>query len=124
MAATRNATNLGSPYEEQKVVPSGGYSAGQIIQAPSGRAGYVAGNRDLVEGEQATIITCGRVRVPALTTLTGSPSGGTPVKVDWDEGDAEIKADAGGDYALGILAEDKANGETTAVVLLNDQGLT
>lgn len=124
MAATRHATYVGEPNEEQMDVPNGGYAAGQIVQAPSGKAGFVEGNRDLVEGERATIRTSGVVRVPALTTLTGSPSAGTPVLVDWDDTNKQIVADAAGNFALGILAADKANGETTALVILNDPGLT
>lgn len=105
--------------EETMTAPSGGLASGEIVQAPSGRAGYVVGLKAVDEGQPATIQTSGRITVPALSTLTGSPSGGTPVEVDWDDTNSRICADGDGDFPLGILGADKTSGQTTAEVILN-----
>lgn len=106
--------------EETMTAPSGGLTSGEIVQAPSGRAGYVVGLKGVDAGQPATIQTSGRITVPALSTLTGSPSGGTPVDIDWDDDNSRICADGDGDFHLGILATDKTNGQTTAEVILNE----
>lgn len=110
------------PFDEEiMTAPEGGLTSGEIVQAPSGRAGYVVGLRGADEGQPATIKTSGRITVPALSTLTGSPSGGTPVEVDWDDDNSRICAAGDGDFLLGILAADKTNGQTTAEVILNEE---
>src|SRR5262245_43344195 len=51
------------------VVPTGGLSAGQIIQLPDGRAGYVEGLEACAVGDKASIRVAGQVYVPKTASV-------------------------------------------------------
>lgn len=102
--------------EEQVTVPSGGYNPGDIVQAPSGRAGVVEGQRPLEEGEVATLRTTGKYSVDSASATTFS----TGVTVEWDNTGKIAVADTAGDFDIGKTSKAKVNGETKVEVLLNE----
>lgn len=103
------------PYDEEHVTaPSGGYEPGEIVQAPSGRPGYVMGLQSIDEGQPAVIKTSGQIRVPAKTGVAFS-AGDT---LEWDDSNSEAVADTAGDFDLGTAAEDKASAADTVLIIL------
>lgn len=112
------AATLAGVFDEEKVVvPSGGYIANQIVQAPSGKAGVVQTSYTLTAStDSATIRTSGLVTVPCGSTVVG-------VKGDrlwWDSAnDTAVRYSPAAGWYLGTLAATKADGDTTANVVLN-----
>jgi len=102
--------------EEQVTVPSGGYNPGDIVQAPSGRAGVVQGQRPLEEGEPATLKTTGKFSVDAASATTFTAG----VIVEWDNTGKLAVANAAGDFDIGIAAKAKIAGELKVEILLNE----
>lgn len=110
------ALYVGLPDEEQVTVPAGGYSPGEIVQAPSGRAGFVLGQRALEEGEPAILKTSGKVSVDSASATTFTAGD----EIEWDDTGKVAVAAAGGDFDIGRASKDKANGEVKVEVLLNE----
>lgn len=112
-------TVIGSADEEKVLAPVGGYTAFQIVVAPSGKLGYVNSHVALLEGEPATIITKGRVSITAGSSLTWTK--GYPVFVDLNTQEAVQDCEVAANLALaGKAAEDKGSGDTAVEILLND----
>lgn len=109
------ALYVGPFCEEQVTVPSGGYNPGDIVQAPSGRAGVVQGQRPLDEGEEALLATEGKFLVDAAsgTTFTAGD------EIEWDDTNKLAVAAAAGDFDIGRAAKDKVAGELKVEVLFN-----
>ena len=107
----------GLAHEEPKTVPSGGYIANQIVQTPSGMAGYMNRPFAAVEGDRTTLITSGRVTLPCAAAVAAPACS----KVWWDTaGDTVVTYQPAAGFYLGLLAAEKVvTTETTAVVLLN-----
>ena len=101
--------------EEQVTVPVGGYNPGDIVQAPSGRAGVVQGQRPLEEGEVATLKTEGKFLVDSASATTFALG----AEVEWDDTGKLAVAAAGGDFDIGRASKAKVNGDTKVEILLN-----
>lgn len=104
------------PHEEAKTVPSGGYILNQLVQAPSGLAGYVDRPYASVENEVVTIRTTGIVKLPAASgtlAAVGEPAW-------WDSANDLVVpyAPAAGWY-LGLWHAAKTSGQTTGLINLN-----
>lgn len=110
------ATAVRPECEEKVTVPSGGYASGEVIQAPSGRAGVVAGLQALAEGETATLVTEGQFDFTSASATTFAVQS----VVEWDDTNNVAVAAGGGDFVLGRCSKAKANGETTVRVILNE----
>lgn len=98
-------------------VPTGGYSAGQILQLADGRASYVLGQRALAAGETASLKTGGQVQVPKATSiklLDGQD-------VFWDESASVVtyRRNNDKDFHVGTVIGDAGSSDTTCVVNLN-----
>lgn len=93
-------------------------AAGEIIQLPDGRAGYVGGLRGAAVGDEAGIQTAGRVTVAktaSIVILKGD-------EVYWDRSAntaTPLKAVAGADFPIGVATADAASADATAEVELN-----
>jgi predicted RecA/RadA family phage recombinase len=111
------ADGLSSPHEEIMIAPGGGFVSGQIVQAPSGKAGYVGGLRSVDAGQPANVKTAGRVQVPCASSTEIDAGAVT----EWDV-TAGLAVAADGDFTLGIAAVEKEEGQTSVWVLLNDPG--
>jgi predicted RecA/RadA family phage recombinase len=107
------AVRLGEGDEEIVTAPSGGYASGEIVQAPSGRAGYVNSLNAVPEGEKCTIKTTGRVKVPSASATTFALA----AAVQWNN--TTNLAVASGDFLLGPASKAKINGDTVVEVILN-----
>lgn len=100
------------------VVPTGGLSAGQIIQLPDGRAGYVEGLEALAAGDRASIRVKGQVIVPktaSVVLLDGQD-------VMWDHSANTATFDMpldDKDFHLGVTVGDVEGADTEFVVDLN-----
>ncbi len=99
--------------EEIVTAPSGGYVSGQIVKAPSGRAGYVAGLNAVAEGEQCVLKTTGKIRVPSASATTFSSG----TEVQWDN--TNKLGVASGDFVLGPPFKAKTSGQLFVDVILN-----
>ena len=97
-----------------------GYASGQIVLAPSGKAGVVQGLKPVAAGDPATLSTMGRFEIQAATAAVIAAG----AKVDWHATNRHALAHGSGTFTLGIASRAKANGETTIMVLLNDPGPT
>lgn len=107
---------LAIPDEEPKTVPSGGYILNQLVQAPSGLAGYVDRPYAAAENESVTIRTTGIVQLPAASGTLASV--GEPAW--WDSANDVVVPYAPADgWYLGLWHAAKTNGQTTCQVNLN-----
>lgn len=102
----------------QITAPTGGLSAGQIIQLPDGRAGYVEGLETVAAGDPASIRVRGQVLVPktASVVLTDGQD------VMWDHSANTATFDMpldDKDFHLGVAVGDVAAGDTEFRVDLN-----
>jgi predicted RecA/RadA family phage recombinase len=99
------------------VVPTGGLSAGEVIQLPDGRAGYVEGLQAILAGDRATIRVKGKVRLPKTASIV-LLSGG---KSFWDHSanKGHFKPVNDRDFYLGVVVGDAASTDTEYTVDLN-----
>jgi len=100
--------------------PSAGYSSGEVLQLPDGRAGYVAGLRALVSGDEAGIQVKGRVTLTKTAGVVILKGG----RVYWDRsaGSATpLRGITGDNFFVGLAAEDAASADTTVDVDMNVQ---
>lgn len=104
------------PFDEEQIdTPAGGLNPGDIVQAPSLRAGVVQGQRPLEEGEPALLATEGKFSVDAAsgTTFTAGD------EVEFDDTNKLAVAATLGDFDIGRAAKDKVAGELKVEVLFN-----
>ncbi|MDQ3288920.1 MAG: hypothetical protein M3Q42_11820 [Pseudomonadota bacterium] len=102
------------------VVPTGGLLAGEIIQLPDGRAGYVDGLKTLLAGETASVRVRGRVTVAKTASVVLLDGG----DVIWDHSANSATfpvATNDKDFHLGAVRGDAASAATTMVVDLNEK---
>jgi len=98
--------------------PTGGYSAGEVIQLPDGRAGYVLGLNAIAAGEPAEVQVAGQVTIDktaSIVILKGD-------EVFWDRSadtGTPLKAAAGADFSAGVAIADAASADTTVVIEIN-----
>lgn len=102
--------------EEPMLAPEPGFSPGEIVQAPSGRAGVIQGQRPLEEGEPAIAKTTGIYDVASASATTFDAG----VIVGWNDTDKLAVAGGAGDFNIGTAQRAKVNGETVVRVVLND----
>lgn len=103
-----------------QTVPTGGYSAGQVIQLADGRAAFVAGASARSAGEPAALQTEGIVLLTKSTGLVCLKGG----RAYWDRSAnavTPLQSDADGDFFCGVFTADGASGDTTIQVDLNAQ---
>ena len=101
--------------EETLTAPSGGYTSGEIVVCPSGRAGVIQGLQTIAEGELATASTTGQYECTAGSAITFSAGD----KVDWDATNNTVVDDGDGDFGLGVVAVAKTSGQLLVLVNLN-----
>jgi predicted RecA/RadA family phage recombinase len=99
-------------------VPSAGYSGGEVIQLPDGRAGVVESLRALVSGEKASVKVQGQVKL--LKTASIVIVQGGEVKWDHSANTATIPVLTDDkDFIVGVAVADAASGDATVTVDLN-----
>lgn len=108
---------VGMPDEEYKLVPSGGYVANQLVQAPSGRAGYMDRPYAATAGERnVTIRTNGVIQLPCDTAITATEGD----DAWWDSAnDTVLTYPAAAGWRLGTFHVAKFSWVLTADVALN-----
>jgi predicted RecA/RadA family phage recombinase len=100
------------------VTPSAGYSAGEVIQLPDGRAAVVQGLTARVENDPAALKTSGQhtlAKTASVVILDGDP-------IYWDRSAntaTPLRAVAGADFPIGVAVGDAASADATVVVDLN-----
>jgi predicted RecA/RadA family phage recombinase len=100
------------------VTPSAGYSSGEVIQLPDGRAAVVQGLTARVENDPAALKTSGQVtlaKTASVVILDGDP-------IYWDRSAntaTPLRAVAGADFPIGVAVGDAASADATVVVDLN-----
>ena len=104
--------------ERRVIVPTGGYTSGQVMQLPDGRAAYVEGMRSPAAGDAANLRAVGRCRVAkaaSIVVLDGAP-------LWWDRANncaTPLRAVTGANFFLGLAVGDAASSATELVVELN-----
>ena len=100
-------------------VPSAGYTSGEVLCLPDGRAAVVAGLKNLTSGEKACLKTVGPQRLAKGTSLVVLKGD----KIYWDRSAntcTPLRALAGADFYVGAAMEDNIAGTgTTLLVDLN-----
>jgi len=99
-------TRFSDSHLERATVPSGGYLANQIVQAPSTRPGVVQSIKPTVENDTVNVRTDGIYEVPAATGTTFT-IGAT---VGWDDTNGLAVAGGAGDFDIGIAGLAKVSG--------------
>jgi hypothetical protein len=99
-------------------VPAAGFSAGQVIQLPDGRAGYVEGLTALTSGQTASIRVAGQVNLLKTSSIVLLQGG----EVSWDHSANTatipvIMSDK--DFIVGRAVRDAAAADSTVTVELN-----
>lgn len=100
------------------VTPAAGYSAGEVIQLPSGRAGALRGQIAKTVGQAAAFTVRGKVtllKTASVVILKGAP-------LYWDRSAntvTPLKALAGADFFIGSAVADATAAATTVVVDMN-----
>lgn len=99
-------------------VPAAGYSSGEVLQLPDGRAAYVQGLRTLDSVDVAALKTTGQVtlaKTASVVCLKG-------LEAYWDRSAntcTPLRALAGADFPIGVFVKDAASADATCVVDLN-----
>lgn len=109
-------------YKDSDVIditaPTGGYSAGQVLLLPDGRAGYVLGLADPAAGDRVAIQVGGLVTVAKTASIVILDGG----EVMWDHSANAATIPVYGtskDFYLGRAIGDAASANTTMLVALN-----
>ena len=106
----------GVPYEEEATAPSGGYLLNQVVQAPSGLAGYVDRPYASAVGEVVTVRTLGILQLACASGIVAA------IGEDawWDSANDTVLnyAPAAG-WRLGVFQVAKTSGQTICLVSLN-----
>jgi predicted RecA/RadA family phage recombinase len=100
--------------------PAAGYTAGEVIQLPDGRAAVVTGLQAKTSGESAGLKTSGQVTLAKTASVVILDGG----RVYWDRSAntaTPLQAFAGADFFIGVAVGDAASAATTVVVDLNKQ---
>lgn len=109
-----------SPSFTKVITPAAGYTVGQVIQLPDGRAGVISGTKNLASGEAAAVQIGGH-RTLAKTASLNILEGG---KVYWDRSAntaTPLLALTGADFYVGTCVVDSLATATTVVVDINNQ---
>lgn len=97
-------------------VPTGGYTSGEVLQLPDGRAAYVEGLRSLDAGERANLQVGGTVDLAKIANKVVLAGG----KVYWDRSAGTASPIKTADsFYVGVAVADAAASDTTVRVLLN-----
>jgi len=100
--------------------PAAGYSSGEVIQLPDGRAGVLSGLVARVSGQEAAFAVAGQftlAKTASVVILKGAP-------LYWDRSAnsaTPLKALTGADFYAGTAVDDATAAATTVVVNLNVQ---
>lgn len=119
MATSAILLEAASPCEEKITVPSGGYTANQLVQAPSGLAAWVDNPTASTAGTLQTLRTEGLLQLPCASALVAIA--GTPAWFDSANDTVVDYAPAAG-FWIGSFAAAKSAGQTTCRVILNQSG--
>lgn len=103
--------------EERSILLAGSLSAGEVIQAPDGRAGVAVTAKDAASGDYATLRMTGRHQLTAVaskTYLRGS-------QVFWDVSANALLLTPGAadDFAVGVVATTKTTTATDLGVIVD-----
>jgi predicted RecA/RadA family phage recombinase len=112
MAASATA-RFSDSHLERMTVPSGGFLANQIVQAPSTRPGVVQSIVPTVEDDTVNVKTDGIYEVPSATG-TLFALGAT---VGWDDTTNLAVAAGTGDFDIGIAGLQKVSGQLIVQVI-------
>lgn len=109
-------------YKDSDVIditaPTGGYTAGQVLLLPDGRAGYVLGLASPSAGDRVAIQVSGLVTVAKTASIVILNGG--EVKWDHSANSATIPTLVDSkDFILGVAVGDAASADTTMLVNLN-----
>jgi len=88
-------------------------AAGEVLNLGTGLVGVAL--RAFANGELAAACISGTFAIAKASGTTGSRG----AAVDFDQTNNLVVADAGGDHALGVLAEDAVDGKTEVLVCIN-----
>lgn len=114
---------VGNPGEEHRLAPSGGYTAGQMLQAPSGKFGFVGGQNSIAQNHPAVIHTQGLVEIVAPSALV--LAAGALVFVNLTTQEAVSTSPNGTTILVaGRAAKAKADGDLSVYVDLNGTGMS
>lgn len=105
------------PEEELQLTLEGSGSAGEIIQLPDGRAGFIDGLNDPASGAKVTVRTQGVVTVPKTASIVLLDGG--EVYWDFSANKAHFKKVNDQDFYLGTVVGDAASSDTELNVDLN-----
>jgi len=98
------------------VVPTGGYTAGEVLQLCDGRAAYVSGLRSLDAGEEAALQTAGQVTMAKIADKVVLAGG----KLYFDRSAGTVTPIKTSDsFFVGVAVADATAAATTVVVDLN-----
>jgi predicted RecA/RadA family phage recombinase len=109
---------LREPDVFREIVPTAGYTSGEVIQLADGRAAYVTSQESLVENQWAGLKVDGVVKLAKTASqvwVKGAP-------IYWDRSASTatpILAKTGGDFFIGTAADDATSSATTGEVNLN-----
>ena len=103
----------------QIIAPTGGLTAGELIQLPDGKAGYVEGLTNVAAGEPASIRTGGQVVIPKTTSIVFLDGG----ECFWDhsENKGHFKAVNDRDFYAGSVVGEHAAADTEVRINLNER---
>lgn len=104
----------------QITAPTGGLSAGQLIQLPDGRAGYVEGLQTVAAGDVASIRVRGRVTLPKTADIALLDGGDGYWDVSANK--LHFRPESGtGDFFAGSIHGNAAGADTEVDLLLNER---
>ena len=106
-------TRFSDSHLERATVPSGGYLANQIVQAPSTRPGVVQSIVPTVEGDTVNVRTDGQYEVPSASGTTFA-LGAT---VGWNDTTGLAVTGGAGDFDIGIAGLAKVSGQLVVLVI-------
>ena len=100
----------------QVTAPSGGYTAGQLVQLNSGVIGIVVETATV--GEEVAVVTWAeKAVVPSVAVATGAFLVGAPVY--YDVADDEINESSSGNHMCGFVTEPGVTGAETVEIEFN-----
>lgn len=112
------STMKSAPSFVKVITPAAGYTVGQVLQLPDGRAAVVSGTKNLTSGQAASLQVAGE-RTFAKTASVVCVEG---AQMYWDRSAntaTPLLAITGADFKVGTVVTDAAATATTVVVNLN-----
>jgi hypothetical protein len=101
----------------QLIAPSGGWTAGQVIQVLDGRAGYVEGLENIAAGDPASVRVRGQVLIPKTTGIEFLDGG--ECFFDHSANKGHFKAVNDRDFYAGAVIGDHASTDVEVRINLN-----